>query len=88
MASRRRREVKMIAMMTVAAWLAGAGGVPLSGMDEAQARMIPGEASVAVPGAADDPLTRPIEVERARKWLAPLPPEKIFGTSYLVGFAG
>ena len=45
----------------------------------------------AVGGAAvpaDDPLTRPMAVERAKEWLAPLPPEKIFGTSYLVGFGG
>ena len=37
---------------------------------------------------ADDPLTRPMAVERAQEWLKPLPPEKIFGASYLVGFAG
>ena len=35
-----------------------------------------------------DPLTRPMAVERAREWLAPRPPEKIWGTSYLVGFGG
>ena len=35
-----------------------------------------------------DPLTRPMAVERAKEWLAPQPPEKIFGTSYLVGFGG
>lgn len=40
------------------------------------------------PLPADDPLTRPMAVERAREWLAPLPPEKIFGSSYLVGFGG
>ncbi|WP_428152446.1 subclass B3 metallo-beta-lactamase [Brevundimonas sp.] len=38
--------------------------------------------------SADDPLTRPMEVERARTWLAPLPPEKVFGNTYLVGFGG
>lgn len=38
--------------------------------------------------AADDPLTRPMAIERAREWLAPEPPEKMFGTSYLVGFRG
>ncbi|WP_238550701.1 subclass B3 metallo-beta-lactamase [Blastomonas sp. AAP53] len=27
-------------------------------------------------------------LERADEWLAPAPPEKIFGTSYLVGFGG
>ena len=46
-----------------------------------------GTASAAEP-AADDPLTRPMAVDRAKEWLAPLPPEKIFGTSYLVGFGG
>ncbi|WP_257557378.1 subclass B3 metallo-beta-lactamase [Sphingobium sp. CFD-2] len=40
------------------------------------------------PLPADDPLTRPMAVERAGEWLAPLPPEKIFGSSYLVGFGG
>lgn len=38
--------------------------------------------------AADDPLTRPIAVERAAAWLAPRPPVRLFGTSYLVGFGG
>lgn len=37
---------------------------------------------------ADDPLTRPMAVDRAAEWLAPLPPEKIFGNSYSVGFGG
>lgn len=37
---------------------------------------------------ADDPLTRPMAVERAKEWLVPAPPEELFGTSYLVGFAG
>lgn len=46
-----------------------------------------GTASAAEP-VADDPLTRPMAVDRAKEWLAPLPPEKIFGTSYLVGFGG
>lgn len=46
-----------------------------------------GSVQVAAP-ATDDPLTRPMAVERAQEWLKPLPPEKIFGTSYLVGFGG
>ncbi len=37
---------------------------------------------------ADDPLTRPMAAERAKQWLLPLPPEKVFGKSYLVGFGG
>lgn len=46
-----------------------------------------GTASAAEP-VAGDPLTRPIAAERAKQWLAPVPPEKIFGTTYLVGFGG
>jgi metallo-beta-lactamase class B len=38
--------------------------------------------------AVDDPLTRPIASSRTAEWLAPVPPEKLFGTSYLVGFGG
>lgn len=37
---------------------------------------------------ADDPLTRPMAAERAKQWLSPVPPEKVFGKSYLVGFGG
>ncbi|HET6526695.1 subclass B3 metallo-beta-lactamase [Sphingopyxis sp.] len=45
----------------------------------------------AVSGApvpAVDPLTRPIESSHAAQWLAPAEPEKVFGKTYLVGFAG
>lgn len=35
-----------------------------------------------------DPLTRPIAVERAQEWLAPRAPVRVFGNTYLVGFAG
>ncbi|MDO9366936.1 MAG: subclass B3 metallo-beta-lactamase [Sphingopyxis sp.] len=69
----------MIAMMTVAAWLASVNHVPLPIVEEASAQVASG---------AVDPLTRPMAVERAKEWLAPLPPERIFGTSYLVGFGG
>ena len=77
----------MIKLMTVAAWLAGMSGMAGCNAQEAQAPIVAG----AVPSSAprvDDPLTRPMEVERAARWLAPLPPEKVFGSSYLVGFAG
>ena len=74
----------MIAMMTIAAWLAGVNHVPLPLVDEASAQMATG----GVAPATDDPLTRPMAVERAKEWLAPADPEKIFGTSYLVGFGG
>ncbi|MBN8844924.1 MAG: subclass B3 metallo-beta-lactamase [Sphingomonadales bacterium] len=46
-----------------------------------------GAAGAATP-VADDPLTRPIAVERAKEWLKPAPPEKVFGDTYLVGFGG
>ncbi|OWK32252.1 subclass B3 metallo-beta-lactamase [Sphingomonas mucosissima] len=36
----------------------------------------------------DDPLTRPIAVEREATWLAPREPVRVFGDSYLVGFGG
>ena len=74
----------MIAMMTIAAWLAGVNHVPLPLVETASGQVAAG----AVAPAADDPLTRPMATSRAAEWLAPQPPEKIFGTSYLVGFGG
>lgn len=74
----------MIAMMTIAAWLAGVSHVPLPLVQEAKAQMVAG----GVAPGADDPLTRPIAASRAAEWLAPARPEKIFGASYLVGFGG
>lgn len=47
-----------------------------------------GSISGVAPQPADDPLTKPIAASRAAEWLAPWSPEKIFGTSYLVGFGG
>lgn len=40
------------------------------------------------PVPVDDPLTRPIAASRAAEWLAPAPPVRIYGNSYLVGFGG
>lgn len=77
----------MIKSMTVAALLAGMSDMPGFNMDDAHGPMVSGAATSSAP-SVDDPLTRPVELERAKKWLAPLPPEKIFGSSYLVGFAG
>lgn len=74
----------MIAMITIAAWLAGVSHVPLPLVEETNAQVVAG----SVAPAADDPLTRPLAVERAKEWLAPLPSEKLFGNSYLVGFGG
>jgi metallo-beta-lactamase class B len=45
-------------------------------------------AASGAPVPAVDPLTQPIVTSRSAEWLAPAPPEKIFGTSYLVGFGG
>ncbi len=44
-------------------------------------------------GSADaqrraDPLTRPIVGDHTAEWLAPRPPVRVFGNSYLVGFGG
>ncbi len=74
----------MIVMMTIAAWLAGVNHVPLPLVREADAQIAAG----GVAPGADDPLTRPMAVERAKEWLAPAKPGKIFGTTYLVGFGG
>ena len=74
----------MIAMMTIAAWLAGVSHVPLPLAQEANAQVAAG----GVAPGAEDTLTRPIAASRAAEWLAPAKPEKIFGTSYLVGFGG
>ncbi len=76
----------MIKMMTVAAWLA-MGALPTSSPQDAHEHAVAAATSGATRGA-DDPLTRPMETERAERWLAPVPPEKIFGNTYLVGFTG
>lgn len=52
------------------------------------AAMILAGSTGVVARANDDPLTKPIIVARAAEWLAPRPPEKVFGNSYLVGFGG
>ncbi len=47
-------------------------------------------AIVAAPATPQtpDPLTQPIVTEHTAEWLAPRPPIKVFGTTYLVGFSG
>ncbi|MBW8294635.1 subclass B3 metallo-beta-lactamase [Sphingopyxis sp.] len=45
-------------------------------------------ATSGAPVPAVDPLTQPITTSRSAEWLAPAPPEKIYGNSYLVGFGG
>jgi metallo-beta-lactamase class B len=42
----------------------------------------------AMAAEREDPLTRPIVGQRTAEWLAPRPPQQIFGNSYLVGFGG
>ncbi|MFC3442829.1 subclass B3 metallo-beta-lactamase [Sphingobium rhizovicinum] len=39
-------------------------------------------------GKVDDPLTRPIAPESSKRWLAPQPPVRLHGRTYLVGFGG
>ena len=39
-------------------------------------------------GKQDDPLTRPIAPEQAKRWLAPQSPARLHGSTYLVGFGG
>lgn len=45
-------------------------------------------AASGAPVPAVDPLTQPIVTSRSAEWLAPAKPEKILGSSYLVGFGG
>ncbi|WP_439568065.1 subclass B3 metallo-beta-lactamase [Sphingopyxis sp.] len=45
-------------------------------------------AAGGAPVPAVDPLTQPITTSRSAEWLAPAPPEEIYGNSYLVGFGG
>lgn len=76
----------MVRWMVAAALLAGAGFVTGPSAEETRAPVATGPA--ASPSQGDDPLTRPMAVERARAWLSPLPPENLFGSTWLVGFAG
>ena len=76
----------MIKLMTVAAWLA-MSALPTSSPQDAHEHAAASATRGAAQGA-DDPLTRPMETERAERWLAPVPPEKVFGNTYLVGFTG
>ncbi|WP_432767669.1 MAG: subclass B3 metallo-beta-lactamase [Sphingopyxis sp.] len=80
----------MIAMTTIAAWLAGLNYLPLPNVVDTRTHKVAGAATAptADPVPADDPLTRPIGGARAAEWLAPAPPTRIFGNSYLVGFGG
>ncbi|MBX9860565.1 MAG: subclass B3 metallo-beta-lactamase [Sphingomonas sp.] len=41
---------------------------------------------VATVRADVDPLTRPIAADYAARWLAPQPPKRIYGNTYLIGF--
>ena len=44
--------------------------------------------SAPVTPQTSDPLTRPIVTDHTAEWLAPRPPVKVFGNTYLVGFGG
>jgi metallo-beta-lactamase class B len=46
------------------------------------------QASVSAAGQSDDPLFRPVASDYAVRWLKPQQPRRIFGNTYLVGFAG
>lgn len=76
----------MIRWIAAAALLGGVGALAGFGVEPAHGPVAVSRA--AAPTQADDPLTRPMAVERARTWLAPRPPEKLFGGTYLVGFGG
>ncbi|MDQ1156578.1 metallo-beta-lactamase class B [Sphingomonas sp. SORGH_AS 950] len=52
------------------------------------AALILAASATAAPQHADDPLIRPIVTDRTADWLAPRPPVRVFGNSYLVGFGG
>lgn len=77
----------MIALLTITASLTGVDLAAMPRSPEAQSPMVADHTEAATP-TSDDPLIRPMAVERAKEWLAQLPPEKIFGKSYLVGFGG
>jgi metallo-beta-lactamase class B len=79
----------MIALLNIAAAMAVLNHAPAH-MAEHRA-MAAGPRAPTPAGAiasADDPLTRPMALDRAGEWLAPMPPQRIFGRSYLVGFGG
>lgn len=43
---------------------------------------------VVAAASTEDPLTKPIEAEFAKRWLTPQPATRIFGNSYVVGYGG
>ncbi|MDZ7895644.1 MAG: subclass B3 metallo-beta-lactamase [Sphingobium sp.] len=77
-------------MMKFITGLATLAGLPLLAIPMIAATRAPaGHGAQAVSSqSGDDPLTRPMALDRAPEWLAPRPPEKLFGNSYLVGFGG
>ena len=44
--------------------------------------------TVTMAQGGDDPLRRPVAPDYARRWLTPQAPIRVYGNSYLVGFAG
>lgn len=73
----------MIAMIMISAALAGVSQVPPPVVEETNLQVVAGGVA-----PAEDPLVKPMAVERAKTWLAPQPPERIFGKTWLVGFKG
>jgi len=52
------------------------------------AAMFSASFAAAVQTHVADPLTQPIAASRAPEWLAPRPPLRVYGNTYLVGFGG
>lgn len=52
------------------------------------AAVLAAQTSPATATLRDDSLTRPIVGDHVAEWLAPRPPVRVFGDSYLVGFGG
>lgn len=52
---------------------------------KAESETVRGNATPIIAGK-DDPLLKPIAEDYAKRWLTPVPPTKIYGNTYLVGF--
>ena len=80
--------VKFTVTALALAMAQGCSASPIAADDAANnmaAQKVDGSAVASV-SAKDDPLLKPIAPEYAKRWLSPVPPTKIYGNSYLVGF--